>query len=172
MFVLVIGHMPNVFFLAYQQEFLKGIFQHVSAGLLTDAQNVLDLLASDHPRPSEKSLIAAIRKLGDKTLVVPAMAVAHAIEDARVKLTKVGTKDNLADGLTKPMDVSAILAAMAGHPFSGSGNVIHIIPTTTGTAVASSEDKDILTGQDKWVRDGVSLRRNVKPPQRYMPEQC
>jgi hypothetical protein len=155
--------------LTYQQQFLKGIFQHVSATLLTDAQNVLHLLGSDHPRPAEKALIAEIWRLGDKTLVVPALAVAHAIEDARVKLAKVGTKDNLADGLTKPMDVSAILAAARGHPPSSRGDAISVAPYAYPHA-AGTEEKTDLNVPNRWVRDGISLRSIIKPPQRFASE--
>jgi hypothetical protein len=146
---------------------LKLLTHHVKCRILTDAQNVLDLFSTDYPKPSEKSLVDAIRKYGDKTLVVPAMAVAHSLEDHRIQLVKVGTKLNLADALTKAMDVTAILKSMAGQQ----PDLITDLPSSlpvSNTNVTNNSQIDFNTA-NRWARDGVTLRRHVKPPQRYVP---
>ena len=150
--------------LFFLKQFLKPVCHHVKCILQTDAKNVLDLVSTDHPKPSEKALIDAIRKLGDKTLMVPAMAVAHTIEDARIILVKVDTKLNLADALTKSMDVTAILKSMAGNK----PEIIADLPKQLVTEVPADSGNDLIAS-DRWARDGRTLRQHVKPPERYVP---
>jgi hypothetical protein len=112
--------------------------------------------------------------MGDKTLVVPAMAVAHSLEDSRIMLVKVDTKLNLADALTKSMDVSDVLKSMAGDKPELIADLPSPLPIGKSAAAVPNgarldANQDDINAANSWARDGVSLRRDVRPPQRYVP---
>jgi hypothetical protein len=97
-------------YLNYLQALLRPLWRDsLTLSVYTDAQDVLDLLASAAARPAERSLIAKVKSLQGKTAVVPTLAIVDRVEEGRIALRKVATDSNLADGLTKPMATTALL---------------------------------------------------------------
>jgi hypothetical protein len=92
--------------------FLQLLWDRVQIVIKDDAADVLALLDTSFPRPTEKSLIPKLLAMQDKSLVVPALACRDAFDEAKIKLEKVESHKNIADCLTKPMAVNALLDLM------------------------------------------------------------
>ena len=80
--------------------------------VLSDSWNIIEALRSEHPRSAERALVHKIKDLAGKTSVVPFFALHDSLAEYKVKITHVNTKSNYADCLTKPMDVSQLLARL------------------------------------------------------------
>ena len=95
-------------YLIYIKPFLELFWTTVHLEVCTDSADVVHLLNSVHAKPSEKSLIHKIRELHGKLIVVPLYALAESAKADKIIVSHIPGTLNVADALTKPMDVSAI----------------------------------------------------------------
>ena len=95
-------------YLLYIKPFLQIFWKNVQLEIYTDSNDTLSLIKSVNPKPTERSLTQQIRSLADKTLVLPVAALSENFTYDGIVLCKVHTSINLADCLTKPMDVSPL----------------------------------------------------------------
>ena len=95
-------------YLIYIKPFLELFWSTVHLEVATDSADVVHLLNAVHAKPSEKSLIHKIRELHGKLIVVPLYALAESAKADKIIVSHIPGSLNVADALTKPMDVSAI----------------------------------------------------------------
>jgi hypothetical protein len=147
--------------MAYLRPFLELFWERVHLEVGCDSADTIALLRAAYPRPAERELIHKIRKLHEKTIVIPLFSLADNNYDNRVIVYKVHTSLNLADALTKSMSVVALYECLLPtlfHEIESSETKIH-----NETSVQNG-DKDENVDR----RDAVRIRpqRNRRAPDR------
>uniref|UniRef100_A0A0G4HMZ6 Uncharacterized protein n=1 Tax=Chromera velia CCMP2878 TaxID=1169474 RepID=A0A0G4HMZ6_9ALVE len=96
--------------------------EEVSDTVHTDAQDVLHLVAADHPHPREWSVTKVIESLQEKllerslsTLVIQSLALRDALDVCCICLYHISTDLNRADPLTKNMAPTFLLPFFSQH---------------------------------------------------------
>jgi hypothetical protein len=96
---------------------LPDIFQKVDIAIGSDAQDVVSMLLSNHPKSTDISNHRINLQLQDKTAVMPFHDVLEHMSYDKVIVFKVPTHVNMADYMTKPLDVKQLIKHMVGgHP--------------------------------------------------------
>jgi hypothetical protein len=98
--------------------FLRAFWRDVRISVGNDSGNLLSLMRQYHPSCAEKRLIADIKRLQGKAAVIPTMALRDVINAKKIVVFKVPTKENLADALTKCMNVAALASGLCAQPIS------------------------------------------------------
>uniref|UniRef100_A0A0G4HZY4 Uncharacterized protein n=1 Tax=Chromera velia CCMP2878 TaxID=1169474 RepID=A0A0G4HZY4_9ALVE len=88
----------------------------VVSDVKVDSDDLLKLVSSEMPRPTERALLSVIESLqlgvlerSPHTLVLHTLSLRDAFEAASVRLSFVPLEENVADPLTKPMSTSLLL---------------------------------------------------------------
>uniref|UniRef100_A0A0G4HSG6 Uncharacterized protein n=1 Tax=Chromera velia CCMP2878 TaxID=1169474 RepID=A0A0G4HSG6_9ALVE len=102
-----------------------------------DSDDLLKLVSSKMPRPTERALLSVIESLqlgvlerSPHTLVLHTLSLRDAFEAASVRLSFVLSEENVADLLTKPMSTSLLLpffTTLSPHPSYDLSPVPHAI---------------------------------------------
>ena len=95
-------------YLIYLRPFLELFWPTVHLEVATDSADVVHLLNAVHARPSEKALVHKIREMHGKLMIVLLYALAETVKCDKIIVSHIPGASNVADALTKPMDVSAL----------------------------------------------------------------
>uniref|UniRef100_A0A0G4HVL7 Reverse transcriptase Ty1/copia-type domain-containing protein n=1 Tax=Chromera velia CCMP2878 TaxID=1169474 RepID=A0A0G4HVL7_9ALVE len=95
----------------------------VSVTVGVDSGDVLKLVFSEAPRPTERALQRVVEELqlhllekSPETLVLHCLAVRDALDEAAIKLSFVPSEENCADPFTKPMSIALLLPFFTSWP--------------------------------------------------------
>jgi hypothetical protein len=98
---------------------MRDVFGKVEIAIGSDAQDVVSMLLSNHPKSTDISNHRINLQLQDKTAVMPFHDVLEHMTYDKVIVFKVPTHVNMADYMTKPLDVTQLLKHMVrGHPIT------------------------------------------------------
>jgi hypothetical protein len=94
--------------LGYYKPFFDLFWPHLQVEIATDTNDLVQLLKSLHPHPTEKQLVHKIKELQDRLTVVSLYALGDSLANGKYLVYHVPTNKNIADAMTKSMSVEAI----------------------------------------------------------------